>query len=87
VDYGEFGSPETRIAHGRRLQTHHLVAEGGAIRLQRRLFDCGLCRGLNTCTAPQVDPRRAIPERRSWRSLVRSGCEEEGNRSHAVIMF
>jgi hypothetical protein len=44
VDYGEFGSPETRIAHGRRrLQTHHLVAEGGAIRLQRRLFDCGLC--------------------------------------------
>ena len=44
VDYGEFGSPETRIAHGRRrLQTHHLVAEGGTIRLQRRLFDCGLC--------------------------------------------
>jgi hypothetical protein len=44
VDYGEFGSPETRIAHGRRLQTHHLVAEGAAIRLQRTLFDCGLCR-------------------------------------------
>ena len=43
VDYGEFGSPETRIAHGRRVQTHRLVAEGSAIRLQRRLFDCGLC--------------------------------------------
>jgi hypothetical protein len=43
VDYGEFGSPETRIAHGRRLQTHRLVAEGSAIRLQRTLFDCGLC--------------------------------------------
>jgi len=59
VDYGEFGSPETRIAHGRRLQTHHLVAEGGAIRLQRRLFDCDLCGGVdkggsNTCTQPQV---------------------------------
>jgi hypothetical protein len=43
VDYKEFGSPETRIAHGRGLRTHHLVAEGRAIRLQRRLFDCGLC--------------------------------------------
>jgi hypothetical protein len=43
VDYAEFGSPETRIAHGRRVQTHRLVGEGSAIRLQRRLFDCGLC--------------------------------------------
>src|SRR6516165_572198 len=43
VDYGEFGSPATRIAHGRGLQTHYLVAEGRAIRLRRRLFDCGLC--------------------------------------------
>jgi hypothetical protein len=43
VDYGEFGSPETRIGHGRRVQTHRLVAEGGAIRLQRKLFDCDFC--------------------------------------------
>ena len=44
VDYGNFGR-ETKIAHGRRLRSHRLVAEGASIRLERVLFDCGLgCR-------------------------------------------
>ena len=44
IQVREFGSPETRIGHGRRVQTHRLVAEGSDdIRLQRKLFDCGLC--------------------------------------------
>jgi hypothetical protein len=44
VDYGNFGR-ETKIEHGRRLRSHRLVAEGGSIRLERVLFDCGLgCR-------------------------------------------
>ena len=42
VDYGNFGR-ETRIEHGRRLRSYRLVAEDGSIRLERVLFDCGLC--------------------------------------------
>lgn len=41
VDYAGFGRPESRLEHGRRLRSHKLVAEDGALRLQRCLFDCG----------------------------------------------
>jgi hypothetical protein len=44
VDYAGTGRPETRIEHGRRVRTHRLVSRAGAIHLERRLFDCGLCR-------------------------------------------
>jgi len=44
VDYGKFAK-ETRIEHGRRLRSHRLVPENGSIRLERVLFDCGLCCG------------------------------------------
>jgi hypothetical protein len=44
VDYGKFAK-ETRIEHGLRLRSHRLVSENGSIRLERVLFDCGLCRG------------------------------------------
>jgi hypothetical protein len=44
VDYAGTGRPETRIEHGRRVRTHRLVNRAGAIHLERRLFDCGLCR-------------------------------------------
>jgi hypothetical protein len=43
VDYGDTSSPERRIAHGRRLRTHELVASDRGIHLKRRLFDCGWC--------------------------------------------
>ena len=42
VDYNGIGRPEARLEHGHRLRTHKLVSEGGAVRLRRRLFDCGL---------------------------------------------
>jgi hypothetical protein len=41
VDYGDVGPSHPHLNHGRRLRSHELVAEGDAIRLQRRLFDCG----------------------------------------------
>jgi len=44
VDYNQVGRPEARLEQGRRLRTHRLVEESGAIRLERLLFDCGLCR-------------------------------------------
>jgi hypothetical protein len=44
VDYAGVGRPESRIEHGRRARTHRLVNRSGAIHLERRLFDCGLCR-------------------------------------------
>ncbi len=43
VDYADVGRPEARIEHGRRLRSHRLVEEKDGIRLERRLFDCGLC--------------------------------------------
>jgi hypothetical protein len=43
VDYADVGRPEARIEHGRRLRSHQLVEEADGIRLERRLFDCGLC--------------------------------------------
>ena len=45
VDYNGAGTPETRIAHGRRLRTHRLIPRGTGIRLKRNLFDCGFCCG------------------------------------------
>lgn len=43
VDYNGFGEAHAKLAHShRRLRTHLLVAEGETVRLQRRLFDCGL---------------------------------------------
>jgi hypothetical protein len=43
VYYAGVGRPEARIEHGRRLRSHQLVEETDGIRLERRLFDCGLC--------------------------------------------
>jgi hypothetical protein len=43
VDYAGVGRPESRIEHGRRARTHRLVNRSGAIHLERRMFDCGLC--------------------------------------------
>jgi len=42
VEYNGIGRPEARLEHGHRLRTHELVSEDGAVRLRRRLFDCGL---------------------------------------------
>jgi hypothetical protein len=42
VDYAGLGRPEARLDHGSRLRSHRLVADNGAIRLHRCLFDCGL---------------------------------------------
>jgi hypothetical protein len=44
VDYAGVGRPEARIEHGHRVRTHRLRAKGNAVHLERRLFDCGLCR-------------------------------------------
>jgi hypothetical protein len=43
VDYAGMGRPEARMVHGRRLLSHRLVAEATSVRLERQLFDCGLC--------------------------------------------
>jgi hypothetical protein len=42
VDYNGVGRPEARLEHGHRLRSHELVSEAGAVRLRRRLFDCGI---------------------------------------------
>ena len=42
VDYGNLGRSEARLDHGARLRSHQLVDEANGIRLERRLFDCGL---------------------------------------------
>jgi len=42
VDYHDIGRPEARLEHGHHLRTHELVREAGAVRLRRRLFDCGI---------------------------------------------
>jgi hypothetical protein len=42
VDYNDIGRPEDRLEHGHRLRTHELIREAGAVRLRRRLFDCGI---------------------------------------------
>lgn len=42
VDYAGQGRPEARLEHGHRRRSHKLVADGGVIRLERCLFDCGL---------------------------------------------
>jgi len=44
VDYAGVGRPEARIEHGRRLRSHRLVKRASSIYLERKLFDCGLCR-------------------------------------------
>jgi hypothetical protein len=41
VHYGEYAGAGLPFDHGHRLCTHELVKEKDAIRLQRRLFDCG----------------------------------------------
>jgi len=41
VDYNGIGRPEARLQHRPRLQTHELVQQDGAVRLRRRMFDCG----------------------------------------------
>ena len=41
VDYGEMRGTTAHFDHGRRLCSHALVREKGAVRLRRRLFDCG----------------------------------------------
>ncbi len=43
VDYGALRTDTLAFAHGRRLKTHTIVREDGALYLRRRLFDCG-CR-------------------------------------------
>lgn len=44
VDYAGVGRSDARIEHGRRLRSHRLIRRGKAIHLERKLFDCGLCR-------------------------------------------
>jgi len=44
VDYNKVGRPEMRLEQRRRLRTHRLVEESSVVRLERLLFDCGLCR-------------------------------------------
>jgi hypothetical protein len=41
VDYTDVPRSGVQLDHGRRLYTHVLVRDKGAVRLQRRLFDCG----------------------------------------------
>lgn len=43
IDYGDVVPEKYRLGDGGRLKTHALVKMGGGARLQRRLFDCGLC--------------------------------------------
>ena len=46
IDDQAMVAKSTQLMHGRRrLRTHQLKAEAGGIRLERRLFDCGLCHG------------------------------------------
>jgi hypothetical protein len=45
VDYNNLGATDSMFSSGRRLKTHKVVREGGALHLTRRLFDCGLCHG------------------------------------------
>jgi hypothetical protein len=43
VDYGDTVEKHLQIEQGDHLKTHRLVKAEGGVRLQRRLFDCGLC--------------------------------------------
>jgi len=43
VDYNKLGAADPVFTHGRRLKTHKVVRENGALHLKRILFDCG-CR-------------------------------------------
>ncbi|TCU35600.1 hypothetical protein [Rhizobium azibense] len=43
VDYGAVVDPEHRLARDRKVKTHALVKVAGGARLERRLFNCGLC--------------------------------------------
>ena len=45
VDDQGLVAPTARLAPGRRHLTHRLKAEAAGVRLERRLFDCGLCHG------------------------------------------
>jgi hypothetical protein len=46
IDDQSLVAKTAQLAHGpRRLRTHQLKAETGGIRMERRLFDCGLCCG------------------------------------------
>jgi hypothetical protein len=44
VDYADMGNPDAKMVHGRRLRSHRLVTEAKSFRLERQLFDCGICR-------------------------------------------
>ncbi|HEX7760266.1 MAG TPA: hypothetical protein VF459_12235 [Caulobacteraceae bacterium] len=43
VDYAGQGKPEHQLNHGRRLRSHRVVKDHEGLKLQRVLFDCGLC--------------------------------------------
>lgn len=43
IDYGNAVPEKYRLSDGGRLKTHALIKVDGGARLQRRLFDCGLC--------------------------------------------
>jgi hypothetical protein len=43
VDYGDTVEKRLQIEQGEHLKTHRLVKAEGGVRLQRRLFDCGMC--------------------------------------------
>jgi len=46
IDDQNLTAKTAQLVHGpRRLRTHRLKAEAAGIRLERRLFDCGLCKG------------------------------------------
>jgi hypothetical protein len=43
VDVGEMAHQAPMVGRSRRLKTHRLVRENGALTLKRILFDCGMC--------------------------------------------
>ncbi|MDK1374185.1 MULTISPECIES: hypothetical protein [unclassified Sinorhizobium] len=43
IDYGAVVDPERRLVRNHKSKTHALVKVDGGARLERRLFDCGLC--------------------------------------------
>lgn len=49
IDYGPVVDPERRLLRNHKTKTHALVKVDGGARLERRLFNCGLCaRGVTT---------------------------------------
>ncbi|RAX37869.1 hypothetical protein [Rhizobium tropici] len=48
IDYGAVVDPKHRLVRNHKTKTHALVKVDGGVRLERRLFNCGLCaRGVN----------------------------------------